>query len=149
MPLPTPRPKLNTGITIDGKIKALADLVATHERRTFASLVEHAIWLYVQKRLPSEEMERILKLLSSPSAKAQPSLKYSASSKAPLATPPVSRRHLPEAPAPVQRRKAPGATTATKPTPTPGSKKASPKPAPKPKPPVKGKAGKKARTAKR
>lgn len=99
MPLPTTSPKLNTGITIDGKIKALADLVATHERRTFASLVEHAIWLYVQKRLPTEEIERVLRLLSKPKGTAPSAASVSSKGKASR-----SRTVLPEAPIPVRRR---------------------------------------------
>lgn len=100
MPLPTNSPKLNTGITIDGKIKALADLVATHERRTFASLVEHAIWLYVQKRLPTEEIERVLLLLTSkPKGSLSGASKSAARSKSGGA-----RASLPAAPVPVRRR---------------------------------------------
>lgn len=99
MPLPTTSPKLNTGITIDSKIKALADLVATHERRTFASLVEHAIWLYVQKRLPTEEVERVLLLLSQTKGPAGASSKSRSNSKARGA-----RAALAEAPVPVLRR---------------------------------------------
>ncbi len=104
MPLPTTTPKLNTGITIDGKIKALADLVATHERRTFASLVEHAIWLYVQKRLPTEEIERVLMLLSNakPAASSGASNAKSKSKSKPASAP--ARAALPEAPVPVRRR---------------------------------------------
>lgn len=103
MPPPTSSPKLNTGITIDGKIKALADLVATHERRTFASLVEHAIWLYVQKRLPPVEIERVLTLLSKPKspASASPSPRGGSTR---AARSPVKRAQLPEAPALVKRR---------------------------------------------
>lgn len=118
MPLPTTSPKLNTGITIDGKIKALADLVATHERRTFASLVEHAIWLYVQKRLPSVEIERVLKLLvNNPKAAVATS----------LAAQVRKGGTLPEAPALVKRREKPApvakAPTKAKPASTKSSAK--------------------------
>lgn len=127
MPLPTNSPKLNTGITIDGKIKALADLVATHERRTFASLVEHAIWLYVQKRLPTEEIERVLLLLTS-----KPKGSLSGASKS-TARPKSggSRASLPAAPVPVRRRekaaapgkdKAPAKAPKTKPKKTKAKK---------------------------
>lgn len=104
MPPPTNSPKLNTGITIDGKIKALADLVATHERRTFASLVEHAIWLYVQKRLPTVEIERVLTLLSKPKGTSAVSLAGVSKSRSKAGG---VRGSLPDAPVPVKRREKP------------------------------------------